>query len=145
MRYMVRLMSGGDVRLWWLVGLVVVGSGCVLATRGYYVPVHNRCPYPVSIGVDSPRGLTGPADPVEVEARPMGQSPHEPFELYTTGFPGFTEDVDELLIEVNSTAGGPYSVRFVVALPVVQVSEEAYGFPDGPIVVEGDRCPPLPE
>ena len=137
--------SDSAVRLWWLVGLVVVGSGCVLATPVYDVPVQNRCPYPVSLYIDSHSGLTGPTDPMRVEAREMPEHVHGSFVFSNVVSPGYTEDVDELLFEVNSTAGGPYGLEFVVALPVVQVSEEAYGFPDGPIVVEGDRCPPLPE
>ena len=123
----------------------MVLSGCVLATPVYEIPLQVRCDSPVGLGIDFAADGAIPGDPIAVDTVDLFENVsnlHGNRETAMFPFPGSTEDVDVLLLEVVVDAGGDHGVQFVVALPVVQESESEYSFPEGPIVVEGDRCPP---
>ncbi len=119
-------------------------SGCVLATPGYDVVLEVRCESPVAVRVGSAPEGEAPGAPMSVDTDSLFESGPEPLDdnsTITSVFPGRTEDVSQLLIQVGGDAGGSAGLRFVVALPVAQESDSEYSFPEGPILIEGDRCP----
>ena len=119
-------------------------AGCVLATPTYDIPTLTKCGTPVAVSVDWALAGARPGPPVRFATDGLFgnvSNLDQDGAITMNGFPGSTDDVDQLLLQVVVDAGGDHGVRFVVALPVVQESESEYSFPEGPIVIEGDRCP----
>jgi len=141
-----------------VVGLLVL-VGCNIGPS-FEVPLQNRCGYPVAVAAEVVFGdplevgsgdagsLVGPSDPVEVDAEGLWDDVDARlgnFELVELEFSEAARDVDELLLRLTVDAGGSRGLVFVAGVPVVQHSEELYGFLEGAVLVEGDRCPPQPE
>ena len=127
-------------------------SGCVLATPVVSYEVVNDCGWPVRVSVDSAReSIATTPMPFDTSQRhDLGGSMWDagigtllqPGESQSFGVPGDTEDVEAVFFDIAVDAGGELGSQFVLELPVVEITDREYEFPDGPIAISDRRCPP---